>query len=122
MIRWTLGCAALVGLVVVAVFDPQTEARILLTAMTVTAWSFALLYGIRSPWRATQAGQSVMATTVSLALIGTQLMTVWWFGDYPGRNEVRAVVVLALVLTLLHRTLVLWRIQHETPARAGRPE
>ncbi len=67
--------------------------------MTVLAWTFAIVYGARSPWRATQAGRSVMATSVALGLIGAQLASVWIFGDYPGRAEVRAIVVLALVLT-----------------------
>ena len=113
MIRAALAAAAVLGAIVIVVFPPDTEARILISAMTILAWIFALAYGLRSPWRSTQAGRSVMATTVAIALIGTQLGSVWWFGDYPGRSEVRSVVVLALVLTLLHRLLVLWRIQHE---------
>lgn len=111
MIRAALAGAALAGGVVILTCPPETEARILLVAMTALAWLFVAAYGLRSPWRATQAGRSVMATTIALALIGTQLASVWLFGDYPFRAEVRSVVVLTLVLTLLHRLLVLWRIQ-----------
>lgn len=113
MIRGALAAAAVVGVIVIALFPPDTEARILISAMTVLAYAFALAYGLRSPWRSTLAGRSVMATTVAIALIGTQLASVWWFGDYAGRSEIRSVVLLALTLTLLHRFLVLWRIQHE---------
>lgn len=108
MIKVALAITALVGVAVIATYPPEIEARILLVTMTTLATAFALVYGLRSPWRATQAGRSVMATTVALALIGGQLASVWIFGDYPGRAEVRAVVILALVLTLLHRLLVLW--------------
>lgn len=113
MTKVALAAAALLGAAVIAVYPPEMEARILLVTMTVLAWTFAIVYGFRSPWRATQAGKSVMATSVALGLIGAQLASVWIFGDYPGRAEVRAFVVLALVLTLLHRLLVVLRIQHE---------
>ena len=108
-----LGAAAGLCAAVIALFGPETEARILLTAMTVLAWSFALLYGLRSPWRSTEAGKTLMYTAVGIGLMGTQLISVWWLGDYPFRAEVRAAVVSLLVLALLHRLIVLWRFQHE---------
>lgn len=112
MIRAALAVLAVAGIGIVIVFPPEAEARILLSTMTILAWLFVAMYS-RQPWRSTQAGRSVMATTVALGLIGTQLASVWWLGDYPGRAEIRSMVLLALVLTLLHRLLVLWRIQHE---------
>ena len=115
MINAALAVAAALGGLVILIFPAETEAKILIFTMTVLAWTFGITYARRSPWRSTQAGRSVMATTVSIALIGTQLASVWWFGDYPGRSEVRSMVILALVLTLLHRLLVLRvlrRIQH----------
>ena len=112
-----LGAAAVLCGVVVVLFGPETEARILLTAMTILAWSFAVLYGFRSPWRSTEAGKTLMYTAVALGLIGLQLISVWWLGDYPGRAEVRSLVVTVLVLALLHRLTVLWRFQHEEARR-----
>ena len=103
--------AALAGVAVVALFDPVTEAKILVTAMTVLAWIFCLLYGLRSNWRATQGGRGYMYTSAALALLGTQLLTVWWLGDYPYRSEIRSMVLVVLVMTLLYRTLVLEAIQ-----------
>lgn len=112
MINAALAVAAALGGLVILIFPAETEAKIMIFTMTVLAWTFVVTYALRSPWRSTQAGRSVMATTMSIALIGTQLASVWWFGDYPGRSEVRSMVILALVLTLLHRLLVLRRIQH----------
>lgn len=112
MIRAALAVLAAAGIGIVIAFPPEIEARVLVLSMTLLAVAFVVSYAIRSPWRATQAGRSVMATTAALAAIGAQQASVWWFGDYPGRAEVRAIVLLALVLTLLHRLLVLWRIQH----------
>ncbi|MCD2153486.1 hypothetical protein LQL77_07150 [Rhodococcus cerastii] len=103
--------AVLAGVVIVGLFDPETEARIFLTAMTALAWAFTLMYITRSPWRATQGGRALLYTSAAIALLGTQLMTVWWFGDYPFRAEVRDAVVIFLILTLLYRILVLFRIQ-----------
>lgn len=113
MINAAIAGLAVLGVVVVGVFPPDIEARVLVSAMTILAITFVISYAIKSPWRATQAGRSVMATTVAIALIGAQQASVWWFGDYTGRAEVRSIVLLTLVLTLLHRLLVLWRIQHE---------
>lgn len=113
MRRLILAVAALLCVGVVVVFDPQEEARILLGSMTVLALLFAALYGWRSPWRSTEAGKTLMYTALALGLIGLQLLSVWWFGDYAWRNEVRSLTVSALVLALLHRLIVLWEFQHE---------
>ncbi|OLL21264.1 MULTISPECIES: putative phage holin [unclassified Rhodococcus (in: high G+C Gram-positive bacteria)] len=113
MRRLILAVAALLCAAVVVLFDPQEEARILLTTMTVLAWLFVGLYGWRSPWRSSEAGKTLMFTAAALGLIGLQLISVWWLGDYAWRNEVRAVTVIALVLSLLHRLVVLWEFQHE---------
>ncbi|OQM82008.1 putative phage holin [Rhodococcus sp. 66b] len=103
--------AALAGVVIVGIFDPETEARIFLTSMTVLAWTFTIMYVTRSPWRATQGGRALLYTSAAIALLGTQLISVWWFGDYRFRAEVRDLVVVLLILTLLYRILVLFRIQ-----------
>lgn len=112
MINAAIAGLAAIGLVVITTLPEGVEARVLLLMMTVLAWAFVAVYS-RQPWRQTQAGRSVMATTVALGLIGTQLASVWWFGDYPGRAEIRSLVLLALVLTLLHRLLVLLKILFE---------
>lgn len=113
MRRIILALAAVACGVVVVVFGPESEARILLTTMTILAWLFVALYGWRSPWRTTEAGKTLMYTAVALGLIGLQLISVWWLGDYAWRNEVRSITVTVLLLALLHRLIVLWEFQHE---------
>ena len=56
-------------------------------------------------------GRALLYTSAAIALLGTQLISVWWFGDYRFRAEVRDLVVVLLILTLLYRILVLFRIQ-----------
>ncbi|KDE14263.1 hypothetical protein N505_0105445 [Rhodococcus aetherivorans] len=112
MISACIAALCTAGVAVMIYFDPHTESQILLIAMAVLAWSFVAVYA-RQPWRQTQAGRSVMATTVALGLIGTQMASVWLFGDYPGSAEVRAVMLIALTATLLHRLLVLIKIRRE---------
>ena len=111
MRRVVLGVAALLCLMVAVLFGAQTEARILIGAMTFFALMFAALYGFRSPWRSTEAGKTLMFTALALAAIGLQQLSVWWLGDYTGRDEVRALTITALVLAMLHRILVLWESQ-----------
>jgi hypothetical protein len=112
--------AAMAGLAVIATFEPRVEALILVAAMTVLAWTFTILYGTRSAWRSTQAGKALMYTAASLAVVGTQQLSVWAFGNYQYRNEVRDVALLAVVLTLLYRIIVLLKIQQRE--RADRKE
>ncbi|QXW03997.1 putative phage holin [Rhodococcus globerulus] len=116
--KFIMVLATLAGLVIVGLFNPETEARVLLTSMTVLAWCFVVLYVTRSPWRATQGGRALLYTSAAIALLGTQLISVWWFGDYRFRAEIRSVVVILLILTLLYRILVLFRIQQNARREA----
>ena len=112
--------AALCGVAVIVAFEPRLEALILVAAMTVLAWTFTILYAARSAWRSTQAGKALMYTSAALAVLGTQLLSVWVFGNYQYRNEVRDVALLFVVLTILYRILVLLKIQaREHAERAG---
>ncbi|BDB62345.1 hypothetical protein [Rhodococcus sp. RDE2] len=112
--RGLLGIGAMACAIVVVLFGPQAEARILIGAMTLFALVFATLY-TRSPWRSTEAGKSLMFTALAIAAIGLQQLIFWWFGDYPGRDELRAVAYSALALAMLHRVIVLWDSQHQVP-------
>ncbi|MEE2058985.1 putative phage holin [Rhodococcus artemisiae] len=110
-----LACAA-----VVLLFGAETEARILLTSMTVLAAVFVVRYALVSDWRATTGGRSLMYVAGSLVLIGSQLISVWWFGDYTGRNEVRSATVSILVLALTHRLIALIAQQRADKIGEGR--
>ena len=111
--RWVilLGFLACVGVVVV--FDPNTEVGILSVALMLASWTFVLLYGLRSNWRATDAGRTMMYTGAALGLLSTYACSSWVLGPYPFRFELRSAVVALLVLTLVHRIAVLWQIQQE---------
>lgn len=101
----------LVGIaVVVTVSDPELEARIMLSTMTILAWTFCALY-TRFDWRATVGGKALMYTSAALGLIGAQLASVWWLGDYTYRNDVRSLVMIILVDTVLYWILILWQIR-----------
>ena len=110
-----LACAA-----VVLLFGAEAEARILLTSMTVLAAVFVVRYALVSDWRATTGGRSLMYVAGSLVLIGSQLISVWWFGDYTGRNEVRSATVSILVLALTHRLIALIAQQRADKVGEGR--
>ena len=102
-----LTAAAALCALIVLLFDTQDESRILLTAMTVLAAVFVVRYAWVSDWRATPGGRSLMYVAGALALIGAQLASVWWFGDYSGRDVVRSATLSLLVLALLHRLIAL---------------
>lgn len=108
-----LTATALVCALVVLVFGPEVEARILLTAMTVLALAFVIQYASLSDWRATVGGRSLMYVAGALALIGCQLISVWWLGDYAGRDAVRSITVSILVIALVHRLIALTQQQLE---------
>ncbi|WP_072689241.1 putative phage holin [Rhodococcus marinonascens] len=101
----------LLGLLVIGIYDPVAQYGILVTALAVLSWTFTLLYATRSNWRITQAGKALMSTSLGLALLGTQIVSVWWLGNYRFCTDIRDAVVLYLVLTILYRILVLWKIQ-----------
>lgn len=107
-----IALAAFAGVWVVVLCEPETEARVLVTAMTCLATLFVGLYVYWLPWRQSHAGRVLVYTSGALALLGWQLLTVWWFGDYRFRTEVRDGVLLLLVLTLLYRILVLVKLRH----------
>lgn len=117
-----LAAAALACALVVLIFDAQAEARILLTSMTALAVTFVIRYAWISDWRATTGGRSLMYVAGALALIGSQLISVWWIGDYVGRDTVRSATVSVLVLALLHRLIALVAEQRRDRERVGGEE
>src|SRR5688572_29265576 len=66
------------------------------------------IYGITAPdWRKTQAGASFMVMLIALALVFTLITTTRVFGEYQGREAVRAVIY-GLVLVAGARVGVLF--------------
>lgn len=113
LMKLTIGLAAVAGVAMIIASEPETEARILVTSMTLLATTFTLMYVVLLPWRASHAGRVLVYTSGALALLGWQLLSRWWLGAYPFFVEVRDGVFLLLVLTLLYRILVLIKIRRK---------
>lgn len=94
--------------------DRNDLANVLLGMIAVLGWVFVLAYGIRSNWTATAAGRGVMRLMACLALICTHGTVTVLFG-YPGRDFIRPLLLLAVLLAVLDLLLTLVRIQ-----RSGR--
>lgn len=88
----------------------------MLSTMTILAFVFCALY-TRFPWRDSVGGKALMYTSAALGAIGAQVASVWWFGDYWHRNEIRSLVLIALVDTVLYRILILWQIRRFVDGR-----
>lgn len=110
LILWT---SFLIGLVAILVADDLTTvAMVFLLATAIVGWAFVILYAIRSPWRRTHAGKSIMYSKVIISALCT------WFGlafmfrfNYAGKDELRAFLMLAIFLTTTNIALTLFRIQ-----------
>lgn len=66
--------------------------RFFVYASVVPVTLFALLYGLRSPWRASWTGRWLMMQSVALAAVLWLVVAATWFGDFPGRPWVRLFV------------------------------
>ena len=104
---------ALLGLgVLVFVDDPKTAGNILILFASVCSTLFSVFYAIRSNWRATEAGKSLVYVSTSFAALGWFLaISLWWSNDFPFREPIRLVLYWALALSMLHRLLVWFEIQ-----------
>lgn len=96
--------------------------QVLVAISAALAWSFVVTYGVRSPWRSTVVGRSLMYVWVSLAVIMTLITGSFWFGEYPGRTFVRLVVYGTLPVALGKFLWVLVQVQRgrmrgEIPSR-----
>ncbi|WKW85490.1 membrane protein [Rhodococcus phage Reynauld] len=104
--------AALAGIVMAVCKDSNLEAQIFTGAVTVVAWVFVLVYGLRSPWRLNPGGRALMYTSMGLAAVGTFLFAVWLFGDIPFRDELRGITMTGLLISMLYRLILALRVQH----------
>lgn len=83
-------------------------------AVVLAAWivySFIILYAIRSPWRLSIVGRSLMWVWISLGTILTLNSTSIWFPDYPFRTEVRVLVYTYTIEALAYFLFVLVGVQ-----------
>ncbi|BAD56392.1 putative phage holin [Nocardia farcinica] len=98
------------GAAYIFVPDREALANALLGVIAVLGWIFVAAYGIRSRWTSTAAGRGVMRLMVCLALICTHgTATLLW--GYPGRDFIRPLLLLAIVLAVLDLLATLLRLQ-----------
>jgi ABC-type Fe3+ transport system permease subunit len=111
-----LMAATVAGLVMmVVVHDREVIAGTLLGALAAISTVFVATYSTRSRWRATREGMVVMQLVVCMAAIG-------WHGaanaftdsGYPGRDVIRPLLLLAIVVTVLHLLLRLVAAQRRS--------
>lgn len=88
---------ALVGFMVVLTDEPRFVFAFLTFVVTALAWSFTLLFGIRSPWRRSVVGRSLMYVWVALTAVLTLIFFSYFLGAYPGRDYVRALLYSSLI-------------------------
>lgn len=100
--HWILAVFTIVGVVAVVIIDsPRTEGNILLAAMAPVSWLFVLSY-LRTPWRATREGRSVMYFVMAFAALLTQVMFSAWYGEYWMRDTIRPLTYVGIFVALLN--------------------
>lgn len=87
---------ALVG-AAVALGDAASIFQALTGMSAFLAWVFVGRYGLRSPWRATVVGRSLMYVWLALTAVLTLVFFSYWLGAYPGRDYLRALVYSTLI-------------------------
>lgn len=111
-----LGIAFSINLLLLLLLPVKDVANVLLVTVAVKATALTALYGLRSPWRATEAGRAVMLLVSSLALIMCQgSVTILTHADYPGRDFVRDALFVCVALALLWLLLTVFRLQQQRP-------
>lgn len=98
----------------------ETWVRFFILASVVPVTLFALLYGLRSPWRASWTGRWLMMQSTALAGVLWLVVSATWFGDWPGRQWVRLFVYGFLFLSFCGGCAVLAYQQQAAPRRHRR--
>ncbi|QUD15885.1 hypothetical protein [Nocardia phage KYD2] len=84
-------------------------------AFTGLVAAFIVLYAARSPWRLTEMGRALMYLMCACLLVGVNSSLALALGtDYPGRYDVRNVLLLAAALTVGNMVMIVYRLQQET--------
>lgn len=93
--------------------DMRVAANVAAVPMAVGATVFAVLYGLRSNWRASGIGRAYLAFKVTMAAVLWQIViAVWVDTDWPGRQHVRyAIYSVGVVMTVVW-VVTLIRVQN----------
>lgn len=74
----------------------------------------AVLYGTRSRWRDTLAGRTQLYLLGSFGVLATWVSVGLFTGPWPGREEVRDWLFLALALAAINSVVTIWVVQRRT--------
>lgn len=107
---------ALVG-TAVTFGDAGAVFQVLTGLAAFLAWVFVGRYGLRSPWRRTVVGRSLMYVWLALTAVLTLVFFSYWLGAYPGRDYVRALVYSSLLPAFGSFIAVL--VQQQASRRTG---
>lgn len=92
--------------------DYQAAADISLACIAVWATLFAIRYAGWSRWWTNRIGKVYLAKSIILALVLIQAaVSVWWSGDYPGRDPVRFAIYALGSAALVSMLVTLWQEQ-----------
>ncbi|AEV52251.1 putative membrane protein [Nocardia phage NBR1] len=95
--------------------DERLPGNAFFLAFTGLVAVFIALYAARSPWRSTEMGRALMYMMCACLLVGVTVSLTLVFGpNYPGRFDVRNVMMLGASLTVLNMVMIVYRLQQET--------
>lgn len=95
--------------------DERLPGNVFFFAFTVLVLAFIVLYAARSPWRLTEMGRALMYLMCACLLVGVNVSLALIFGaNYPGRYDVRNVMLLGATLTVFNMVMIVYRLQQET--------
>lgn len=110
-----LAATAVFDVAIVAALAPDYTAagNVMWMLLTLKAWVFVGLYGLRSKWRLTAGGRGIMRLVGCIAVIGTLSTCTILLGNYPGRPFVRLALIAAVALAMVDLLLTLIAAQRD---------
>lgn len=118
-----LAVAFVINVVLLLTLPVKDAANVLIGTIAVKSTILTALYGLRSPWRSTEAGRAVMLLVSSIAAITVQgTVTILTGADYPGRDFVRDALFAYVAMALLWLLLTVFQLQQEHRDNADRRE
>ena len=104
----------------ITVRDYRLPGDVFFYAFATVNAAFVLIYGFGSPWHRTNVGRAIMCLMSASLAISVNGTLALWLGEYPGRTDVRNVLLLAAVLLIVNMVWLVLGVQRETRAAARR--
>ncbi len=101
-------------LLIAVLTDQRTAGTYVFVLVTLTCIGFCIAYS-RSRWRSTASGRSLMYVVGAFGLVGLVVCSSLFFGtDYYGRDQIRMVAYLAVVVSLFNELLTMLSYQWQS--------